>query len=107
MTHIGSTIPVHIRTHGAVPPEATDYAVEKLDAALHHAPDPVVDSWVTLDAAAPGDRVDAHVNISGIHVHVHAVGETLQEATDIMQARLRSRLRRIRRRHGHDTPIAF
>jgi ribosome-associated translation inhibitor RaiA len=47
------------------------------------------------------------VNISGIHVHVHAVGETLQEATDIMQERLRSRLRRIRRRHGHDTPIAF
>lgn len=64
MTHIGSTIPVHIRTHGSVPPEATDYAVDKLDAALRHTADPVVDTWVTLDAAAPGDRVDAHVNIS-------------------------------------------
>jgi ribosome-associated translation inhibitor RaiA len=105
MTHIGSTLPVHIRTHGAVPPEATDYAVTKLGSALQHAPDPVVASWVTLDAAAPGDRVDAHVNISGIHVHVHAVGETLQEATDLMQERLRSRLRRIRRRYGHGTSV--
>lgn len=107
MTHIGSTVPVHIRTHGAVPPEAADYAVEKLDAALQHAPNPVVGSWVTLDAAAPGDRVDAHVNISGMHVHVHAVGQTLQEATDLMQDRLRSRLRRIRRRPVRGVPVSL
>lgn len=107
MTHIAATIPVHIRTHGAVPPEARDYAVAKLDAALQHAPDPVVASWVTLDAGAPAERVDARVNVSGIHLHVHAVGETLQEATDLMQERLRSRLRRIHHRPGHDSPAVF
>jgi ribosome-associated translation inhibitor RaiA len=58
----------------------------------------VLRSWLTLDAAAPGDRVEAHVDVNGVGVHVHAVGETLQEATDAMQERLRSRLRRIRRR---------
>jgi ribosome-associated translation inhibitor RaiA len=107
MTYIGSPLPVHIRTHGTVPPEAADYAVTKLGAALQHAPEPVVASWVTLDAAAPGDRVDAQVNVGGVHVHVHAVGETLQEATDLMQERLRSRLRRIRRRPTHSLTVSF
>jgi ribosome-associated translation inhibitor RaiA len=58
----------------------------------------VLRTSLTLDAAAPGDRVDAHVDVDGVGVHVHAVGQTLQEATDLMQERLRSRLRRIRRR---------
>ncbi|BCJ49063.1 hypothetical protein Asp14428_05380 [Actinoplanes sp. NBRC 14428] len=88
----------HVRTHGPVDEPARTYAVEKLEAALHHAPAPVLQSWLTLDAAAPGDRVDAHVNVNGVPVHVHAVGVTLQEATDLMQSKLRSCLRRIRRR---------
>jgi ribosome-associated translation inhibitor RaiA len=87
-----------VYTHGEVPPEATEYAVSKVRAALHHAPGPVLRTSLTLDSAAPGDRVDAHVDIDGVGVHVHAVGETLREATDLMQDRLRSRFRRIRRR---------
>jgi ribosome-associated translation inhibitor RaiA len=98
MTPVGSTATVHILKQGSVSPEATEYAVEKLDAALHHAPGPVIGSWLTLSTAAPGVRVDANVHVGGAHLHVHAVGETLQEATDLMQQRLRSRLRRIRRR---------
>jgi len=78
--------------------------VSQLDAALHHAPAPVIGSWLTLDAAAPGDRVDANVHVGGAHLHVHAIGETLQEATDLMQERLRSRLRRIRRRPDQGPP---
>ena len=104
MTHVSSTIATHVRTHGVVTPAATEYAVEKLDAAMHHAPAPVVGSWLTLDTAAPGDRVDAHVQVGGVHLHVHAIGETLQEATDLMQQRLRSRLRRIRRRPDQGPP---
>ena len=87
-----------VHTHGKVGPEATAYAISKRRAALHHAPAPVLRTSLTLDAAAPGDRVDAHVDVNGIGVHVHAVGDSLQEATDLMQDRLRSRLRRIRRR---------
>ena len=54
MTHVGSTIRTQVRTHGAVTPDATDYAVAKLDAALHHAPAPVVGSWLSGSAPACG-----------------------------------------------------
>ena len=104
MTGVGSTVSTHVRTHGPVSPAATEYAVEKLDAALHHAPAPVVGSWLTLDTAASGDRVDADVQVGGVHLHVHAIGETLQEATDLMQQRMRSRLRRVRRRPVQGPP---
>ena len=87
-----------VHTHGDVPAEARAYAVTKVEAALHHAPGPVLRTSLTLDSVAPGDRVDAHIDVDGVGVHVHAVGQTMQEATDLMQERLRSRLRRIRRR---------
>jgi ribosome-associated translation inhibitor RaiA len=98
MTRIDQVTSTQVHIHGHVAPEATAYAVRKLQAALHHAPAPVLRSWLTLDANAPGDRVEAHVDVNGVGIHVHAVGESLQEATDAMQERLRSRLRRIRRR---------
>jgi ribosome-associated translation inhibitor RaiA len=99
MVHIEPATDLHpqVHTHGDVPADARAYAVAKVEAALHHAPGPVLRTSLTLDSAAPGDRVDAHVDVDGVGVHVHAVGETLQEATDLMQERLRSRLRRIRR----------
>jgi ribosome-associated translation inhibitor RaiA len=108
MTHMDQVIQPQVHTHGAVEPAATAYAVRKLQAALHHTAAPVLRSWLTLDAAAPGSRVDAHVDINGVGLHVHAVGATLQEATDAAQERLRSRLRRIRRRpaHGPRPPLA-
>jgi ribosome-associated translation inhibitor RaiA len=98
MTHIDQVIRPQVHTHGKVGPEATEYAVRKLQAALHHTAVPVLHTWLTLDAAAPGNRVDAHVDVNGVGVHVHAVGASLQEAVDAVQERLRSRLRRIRRR---------
>jgi ribosome-associated translation inhibitor RaiA len=98
MTHVSSIDTPHVHTHGRVGRGVTTYAVDKVVAALRHAPAPVVSSWVTIDAAAPGNRIDADVNINGVHFHVHAVGASLYEATDLMQERLRSRLRRIRRR---------
>jgi ribosome-associated translation inhibitor RaiA len=100
MVHIEPATDLHpqVHIHGDVPAEARAYAVTKVEAALHHAPGTVLRTSLTLDSAAPGDRVDAHVDVDGVGVHVHAVGETLQEATDLMQERLRSRLRRIRRR---------
>ncbi|UQU61780.1 hypothetical protein COUCH_22340 [Couchioplanes caeruleus] len=98
MARISPTTAPNVRTHGPVDEAARTYAVEKLEAALHHAPAPVLRSWLTLDSAAYGDRVDAHVDVNGVPVHVHAVGSGLQEATDLMQQKLRSCLRRIRRR---------
>ncbi|SNY59167.1 HPF/RaiA family ribosome-associated protein [Paractinoplanes atraurantiacus] len=104
MTRMEQVISPQVHTHGEVEPGATAYAVGKLEAALHHAPAPVLRSSLTLDSSAPGDRVDANVNVNGVNLHVHAVGETLQEATDLMQERLRSRLRRIRRRPQQGPP---
>ncbi|GAA0505243.1 hypothetical protein Ade02nite_71460 [Paractinoplanes deccanensis] len=104
MTRIEQVISPQVHTHGEVSPEAAAYAVGKLAAALHHAPGPVLRTSLTLDAAAPGDRVDAHVDVNGAGLHVHAVGQTLQEATDLMQDRLRSRLRRLRRRPQQGPP---
>lgn len=98
MTRIEQVVNPQVHTHGEVGPEATAYAVGKLTAALHHAPGPILRASLTLDSAAPGDRIDAHVDVNGAGVHVHAFGETLQEATDLMQERLRSRLHHLRRR---------
>ncbi|MEU4216712.1 HPF/RaiA family ribosome-associated protein [Actinoplanes sp. NPDC026623] len=100
MTLIEPVISPQVHTHGKVPPEAKAYAVEKLEAALHHAPAPVIHLSLTLNADAPGDRVDAHVDVNGATLHVHAFGATQQEAADLMEERLRSRLRRIRRHPG-------
>jgi ribosome-associated translation inhibitor RaiA len=104
MTHVHSGITSRVHVHGAVPRSARTYAEAKLEAALQHAPRRIVSSRLTIDAAAPGNRVDAHVNVSGMHVHVHAVGATLTEATDLMQQRLRSCLRHIRRRPAQGPP---
>jgi ribosome-associated translation inhibitor RaiA len=98
MTRIDQAVQPQVHTHGEVAGEATEYAVRKVVAALHHAPAPVLRCRIDLDAAAPGDRVDAHLDLNGVGIHVHAVGSTLLEAIDVMQERLRSRLRHLRRR---------
>jgi ribosome-associated translation inhibitor RaiA len=98
MTRMDQVIDPQVHVHGMVAPEAAAYAIQKVAAALRHAPGPVLRASVTLDAAAPGDRVDAHVDVNGAGVHVHGVGSTMQEATDVMQERLRSRLHHLRRR---------
>ena len=107
MTHVNPTT-AHVHLHGAVGPGARAYAVAKLAAALRQAPGRIISSWLTIDSAAPGNRVDAYANVNGVHVHVHAVGGTLHEAIDLMQQRLRARLRHIRRRpaQGPPAPIA-
>jgi ribosome-associated translation inhibitor RaiA len=105
MTRIDQVISPQVHSHGQVGRWVRDYAVDKLAAALQHAPGEVIRTSLTLDAAAPGNRVDAHVNVNGVGVHVHAVGESMQEAVDLLQERLRSRLHRLRRTH-HQGPAA-
>jgi ribosome-associated translation inhibitor RaiA len=100
--HCGITSPVHV--HGVVSRRARAYAVAKLETALQHATRRILSSRLTIEAAAPENRVNAHVNVNGVHVHVHAVGSTLTEATDVMQERLRSRFRLIRRRPAQGPP---
>ncbi|MEU4422985.1 HPF/RaiA family ribosome-associated protein [Actinoplanes sp. NPDC024001] len=98
MTVSDLVIEPQVHTHGDVTPEAEDYAREKVISALHHAPAPLLRIRLNLDAAAPGPRIDVHADVNGVGIHVHAVGETMQEATDLLQERLRSRLRHMRRR---------
>nr|WP_221380765.1 hypothetical protein [Actinoplanes polyasparticus] len=98
MTRIEQVVSPQVHLRGDVTAKASAYAVAKVVAALHHAPGPVLRASLTLDAAAPGDRADAHVDINGVGVHVHGVGSTMQEAADLMQERLRSRLHHLRRR---------
>jgi ribosome-associated translation inhibitor RaiA len=98
MTYVSPVVRPTVRTHGKVGPGTTAYAVDKTEAALLHAPAAVLSVRLTLDASAPGNRVDVHVDVNGTPLHVHAVGSTLYEAADLVQDRLRSALRRLRRR---------
>lgn len=104
MAHPTSGIGSRVHVHGTVSRAAQAYALTKLEAALQHAPRRIVSSRLTIDAAAPGNRIDAHVNVNGLHVHVHAAGDTVAEAADLMQQRLRSRLRHLRRRPAQGPP---
>lgn len=98
MTVTDLAVGPQVYTHGHVTPEAEEYARAKVLTALQHAPAPVLRIRLTLDGTAYGDRVDVQVDVNGTGIHVHAVGETMQEATDLLQERLRSRLRHLRRR---------
>src|SRR5689334_6241737 len=91
-------VPTRVHSHGEMPAGAEAYAVAKVEAALLHGPGRALWTSVTLDSEAPGNRVDAHVHVRGTWIHVHAAGRTMQEATDLMQERLRARLRHLRRR---------
>ncbi len=106
MSQLETVVVPQVRTHGPVPSAMKAYAMEKAAVALHHAADPVLYARLNLDSApATGNRVDAHVDVNGTALHVHGVGDTLQEAIDVMQERLRSGLRRLRRR-PHQGPAA-
>src|SRR4051794_19614242 len=104
MTDISATITPRVRVHGLVPAFDRAYGLEKLIAALRHAPFPVVDARLTLDVDAPGHRADANVVLNGAVLHVHALGESMAEAVDLMQERLRARLRHLRRRPDQGPP---
>ncbi len=105
MSQLDTVVVPQVRTHGRVPSAMRVYAVEKAVVALQHTADPVLFVRLNLDSVPTGNRVDAHVDVNGTALHVHAFGETLQEAVDVMQERLRSSLRRLRRR-PHQGPAA-
>jgi len=104
MTRITPIPSPQVRTHGPVGRSARAYASTKVETALRHSPAPVLRARLVLDAAAPGHRVEAHADISGVPVHVHAVGSTIEEATDLVQQKLLSCMRRIRRRPHQGPP---
>src|SRR3712207_1049206 len=96
MPQLENVVVPEVRTHGRVPSAMSAYAVDKTVVALHHAARPVLFVRLNLDSVPTGNRADAHVDVNGTVLHVHGNGETLQEAIDIMQERLRSGLRRLR-----------
>lgn len=90
-----------VRLDGPVRSDAVEYAVAKVEAALHHAPAPVLRVRLTLcepDRVKPTNhsRVQVDVDLNGTHVGAHADGASLHEAVDLMQDKLRARLARAR-----------
>lgn len=98
MTQVLALPVPQVRVHGRDAADWTEYAVEKVTAVLRQAPGTVLHVRLLLDSTPQGDRVDAHVDIDGVVLHAHAMGSTVQEAVDLMQDRLRGRMRRLRRR---------
>jgi len=85
--------------HGAV-----DYARDKVDAVLDHAPEPVLFTCIRLTGhGGPTSRrpVVAQVNLDlrGRKIRVSVVAATPREAVDLLATKLRHRLERLTRPH--------
>lgn len=104
MTHPKDDVVPRVHVRGIVSRDIREYAIGKVAAAVRYAPAPVLDTRLTLDTDAPGPRVDANVVVNGVAVHVHAIGETMREAIDLIEARLRARLDHLRRRPAQGPP---
>jgi ribosome-associated translation inhibitor RaiA len=88
---------VVVRTRGAVRESAVGYAAEKVARVVHLAPAPVLSARVELHEH-PNPSVDrsslagATLEVSGRAVRAQAVAETIEEAIDLVEDRLRRRL---------------
>ena len=106
---------VHIAVRrGEVSPSTMDYARAKTGAVLHLAAAPVLFARVTLALeAAPGIQrpaiAKATLDVNGQPVRAHVAATTLQEAIDLLEAKLRHSLeilteKRQSRRHEPAAP---
>lgn len=92
--------PVRTGIHGRVPTGASDYAANKVHAALRHVAWPVLSVRVTLsmsaDPAVPRPAAaQAAVDVNGQVVRAEAAGTTIWEAIGHMADRLQTRLDRV------------
>ncbi|MER7540655.1 HPF/RaiA family ribosome-associated protein [Streptomyces sp. NPDC097704] len=110
-----STTDVVVETRGPVSMAAPDYARAKLAAVLERLDEPVLAARVKLiqEANRAVDKpslAQAVVNLNGRPVRAHVAASTMQEAVDLLQDRLTTRLDRFRHhgdRHGrHAVPPA-
>jgi ribosome-associated translation inhibitor RaiA len=100
---------VTFQISGPVPQPARDYAVEKVSALVRLCREPVLGTRIILDAGGrPGTRppsATAGMDVNGTLVRARAEGRTLREATDLLQARLRTRLVRHEERPRRSQPV--
>ncbi len=88
---------VVVSTRGTVPESAADYAAEKVARVVRLAPAPVLHARVGLHVH-PNPSVErrslaeATLDVNGRAVRAQAVAETIEEAVDLVEARLRRRL---------------
>jgi ribosome-associated translation inhibitor RaiA len=100
----GAAFPeVHVRAHGRVSAAQRDRAVEKLRAACAAAPRPVLAARLTL-AVEENPSLErpatakASIDVSGRAVRAHVARPTLDEAVDLLVARIRRNLVRLAER---------
>jgi ribosome-associated translation inhibitor RaiA len=96
------TVPLQAGTRGSVPAEMTELASSKVGSVLRLTDRPILFARVMLTMAADPAverpaMARADLDINGRIVHVHAAGETMRDAVELMADRLRSRLERVAR----------
>lgn len=88
---------VVVSTRGAVPESAAAYAAEKVARVVHLAPAPVLRARIELHehpnpSVERRSLAEAALDVSGHAVRAQAVAETIEEAIDLVEERLRRRL---------------
>ena len=107
---------LELSTAGPLSDEDRERAMTKLEVALAHVGAPVLSASVRLELAADPSRdrpalARAVVDVDGDVVRAHVTGHTVDEAVDLLEARLRDRLghvashRRALRRRGPSSPL--
>lgn len=86
---------VHIELAGGFPAEAADYAADKVLHLLKFARRPVLFVKVRLMSAGRDVVAQANMDVNGTPVISHSVGRSAAEAVDLLQDKLRGRLRRM------------
>lgn len=99
MGYVHGSFKPQLHIDGQVAAETVEYAVAKVETALHHAPSPVLRvrlclRQVACTAAAERGQARVDVDLNGAYVGAHAAGTTMREAVDRMQDRLRACLAR-------------
>ncbi|MDI9885820.1 HPF/RaiA family ribosome-associated protein [Streptomyces sp. HNM0645] len=100
-------VDVLVNSRGPVPEGASDYAREKMLAAIAHVSSPVLAVRAQLTQAANPSAsrpatAQAVVDVNGRPVRAHVAADTMFEAVDLLQDRLAARLARTRRHVGSE-----
>ncbi|MFE0459032.1 HPF/RaiA family ribosome-associated protein [Kitasatospora sp. NPDC058965] len=102
----GPATEVLVETRGEVTSAAPDYARAKMLAVLGRLDEPVLAARVKLTqeanhAMAKPSLAQAVVDLNGRPVRAHVAAATMQEAVDLLQDRLNSRIARLRHHRDH------
>ncbi|WP_158894841.1 HPF/RaiA family ribosome-associated protein [Amycolatopsis anabasis] len=90
-------VDVQVQRGAGIPARAAEYAEGTLRTLAYHAPRPIRHATVTL-MRMDGDQpitVHATLDIEGLPVRAHAVGDSIAEAVDLVREKLHGRLARL------------